>query len=138
MNRESLQEISRTRKREASSLLRARMFPGASYLVGYAVECGLKACIAKRTSRHDFPDKKSAADAWTHDLQKLVHLAGVWPDLQRDMQVSAALEVNWAIAKDWSESARYDLSKTRAQARELYSACTSRRTGILPWIRERW
>jgi hypothetical protein len=54
------------------------------------------------------------------------------------MQVSPALEINWAIVKDWSESARYDLSKTRAQAHELYSAWPSRRTGILPWIRERW
>jgi hypothetical protein len=138
MNREALQEISRTRKREASTLLRARMFPGAYYLVGYAVECALKACVAKRTNRHDFPDKRTAVDAWTHDLQKLVHLAGAWSDLQKDMQVSPALEINWAIAQDWSESARYDLSITRVQARELYSACTSRRTGILPWIRERW
>jgi hypothetical protein len=119
-------------------LLRAGMFPGAYYLVGYAVECALKACVAKRTNRHDFPDKKTTLDAWTHDLQKLVHLAGVWSDLQRDMHVSPALEINWAIAQDWSESARYDLSITRVQARELYSACTSRRTGILPWIRERW
>lgn len=114
------------------------MFAGAYYLVGYAVECALKACIAKQTNKHDFPDKKTATDAWIHDLQKLVRLAGVWPELEQDMKASPRLEVNWAVVKDWSESKRYDLSITRAEARDLYAACTTRRTGVLPWIRERW
>ena len=138
MNRETLHEISRVRKREAAALLRANLFPGAYYLVGYSVECALKACIAKQTARHDFPDKNLAVQAWTHDLQKLVQLAGVGPDLERDMRVSPALQVSWAIVKDWSESVRYDMSITGAQARDLYSACTARRSGILSWIRRRW
>lgn len=138
MNREALQLISRQRKREAATLLRAGMFPGAFYLAGYAVECALKACIAKQTSRYDFPDKRLSNEAWTHDLQKLVQLSGLWPELQQDMGTSAALQLNWTIVKDWSEAVRYDISVTRAQARDLYSACTTRRTGVLPWIRQRW
>lgn len=119
-------------------MLRARMFPGAYYLAGYSVECALKACIAKQTNRYDFPNKRVATEAWTHDLQKLVQLAGVWPDLERDMKASQALQLNWTIVKDWSEAVRYDTTITKAQARDLYSACTTRRTGVLPWIRERW
>ncbi len=138
MNREALQFISRQRKREAAALLRGRLFPGAYYLAGYSVECALKACIAKQTNKHDCPNKKLAGEAWTHDLQKLVQLAGVGSDLERDMKASPALQVNWAIVKDWSEAARYDMSITKAQAKDLYSACTARRTGILPWIRRRW
>ena len=56
-NREALQLISRQRKREAAALLRAKLFPGAYYLAGYAVECALKACVAKQTNKHDFPNK---------------------------------------------------------------------------------
>lgn len=138
MNREDLQSISRQRKREAAALLRAKLFPGAYYLAGYSVECALKACIAKQTNRHDFPNKKLAAEAWTHDLQKLVQLAGVGPDLERDMKASPSLQLNWTIVKDWSEAVRYDMTLTKAQARDLYSACTTRRTGVLPWIRRRW
>ena len=138
MNREALQLISTQRRREAAALLRARLFPGAYYLAGYCVECALKACIAKQTNRHDFPNKRLASEAWTHDLQKLVQLAGVGPELEKDMKASQALQLNWAIVKDWSESVRYDLTITEGQAKDLYSACTARRSGILRWIRERW
>jgi len=138
MNRLELQAISRQRKREAAALLHAGLFPGACYLAGYAVECALKACIAKQTKRHDFPDKHLANECWTHDLQKLVQLAGLGPDLNKDMNASPALQVNWAIVKDWDEGLRYDVTITAAQARDLYSACTRRRSGILSWIRRKW
>lgn len=138
MNRTVLQAISRERRREAAALLHSRLFPGAYYLVGYAVECALKACIAKQTNKHDFPNRRLATDCWTHDLEKLVQLAGIKQDLDRDMKTSPALQVNWAIVKDWSESDRYDITITAAQARDLYSACTRRRNGLLPWIQSRW
>ena len=138
MNRADLQRISMQRRREAAALLRAGLFPGAYYLTGYAVECALKACIARQVGKYDFPNKKLAQESWTHDLEALIRLAGVGPDLSRDAKLNAALQLNWAIVKDWSETARYDLTVTRAQARDLYSACTSRRNGILSWIRQRW
>lgn len=63
--------------------------------------------------------------------------AAAAPELDRDMKASPALQLNWTIVKDWSEAVRYDTSITAAQARDLYSACTARRTGILPSIRTR-
>ena len=138
MNRDLLQLISRQRRQEAAALIRAGMYPGAYYLAGYSVECAFKACIAKQTNRHDFPDKRLAAEAWTHNLEKLLQLSGFRPELERDLQASQALQLNWTIVKDWSEQARYNPNITGAQARDFYSACTRRRTGVLPWIRERW
>jgi len=66
MNRLTLQRLSRLRLKEARVLLREGMYPGAYYMAGYVVECALKACIAKQTSRHDFPDKQRAFDCHTH------------------------------------------------------------------------
>jgi HEPN domain-containing protein len=68
MNRTDLQEIAEIRLRESKALLAAGLFDGTYYLAGYAVECALKACIAKRTQEHDFPDKKLVNDSHTHDL----------------------------------------------------------------------
>ncbi len=137
MNRNSFQQISRIRTREARVLLDAGYYPGAYYLIGYAVECALKACVSKQVKRYDFPDKKLANEAFTHDLEKLVRIAGLAPDFKRERRTNLDLDLNWAVVKDWSESIRYEISVSEAQARDLYSACTGR-NGILPWIKKRW
>jgi hypothetical protein len=68
MNRTDLQKLSRMRVKEAKALLDAGQSCGAYYLTGYAVECALKACIAKQVRRNDFPDKRTVTESYTHDL----------------------------------------------------------------------
>jgi HEPN domain-containing protein len=138
MNRSSFQEISKIRVKEASALLNASHYPGAYYLMGYAVECALKACVARQVKQYDFPDKNLAIKAFTHDLEKLIRVAGLAPDFEMDRKTNQILDLNWAVVKDWSEAARYELGITEAEARDLYSACTARKNGILSWIRKRW
>ena len=137
MTRTDFHEITKLRVQESMALLNSGHFPGAYYLIGYAVECALKACVAKQIRRYDFPDKRLANEAYTHDLERLMRVAGLAPDFERDMSANPALEVNWAIVKDWSEAVRYEIGVTEPQARDLHSACTGR-NGILPWIRRRW
>jgi HEPN domain-containing protein len=72
VNRKDLQFLARTRLAEAKTLLGAGLPDGAYYLAGYAVECGLKACIARGTQRHEFPDKKSVDASHTHNLRDLI------------------------------------------------------------------
>jgi hypothetical protein len=72
VNRRDFQLLSAVRLKEAKALLEAGFPDGAYYLAGYSVECALKACIAKRTNRHDFPDKKRANESYTHNLTQLV------------------------------------------------------------------
>lgn len=138
MNRQELQEISRLRRREAAVLLKAKRFAGAYYLVGYSVECALKACIAKQTRKHDFPDKVIAQKAYVHNLEELLKLAGLERTLETDMKTSKNLELNWTVVKDWKETCRYTTSIADADARDLYAACTARKHGILSWIRDKW
>jgi len=138
MNRQELQEISRLRKREAATLLKAKRFEGAYYLVGYAVECALKACIAKQTRKHDFPDKAMAQKAHVHNLEELLKLAGLERALEADMKTNRDLELNWAVVKDWKETSRYTITIANSDARDLYAACTARKNGVLSWIRAKW
>ena len=107
-------------------------------MAGYAVECALKACVAKLVREHDFPDKKLANEAFVHDLEKLMRVAGLAPAFDRDKRANRALELNWAVVKDWSEASRYELGITEAQARDLYAACVELPDGVLPWIENRW
>jgi HEPN domain-containing protein len=137
MNRKVFQELTKVRVQEAHILLEAGGYPGAYYLMGYAVECALKACVSKQVKRHDFPDRKFSNAAYTHKLEELVGLAGLSQDFTNDRQTNRELDANWLVVKDWKESFRYDLGITRQQAHDLYDACTGQ-NGILPWIRKRW
>jgi hypothetical protein len=98
----------------------------------------IKACVAKQVRRYDFPDRKLANEVFTHDLEKLMSLAGLAQELKKEMDANKPLELNWAVVKDWSESSRYEIGTTEAQARDLYSACTARRDRVLNWIKRRW
>jgi len=138
MNRYDLRELARQRVREARQLLRARAPSGAYYLAGYAVECGLKACIARRTQRYEFPSRHTVNESHTHDLEKLLRLAGLERALAQDARARAALGVNWDTVKDWTEQSRYDVAMDMRRARDLYRAITGRRDGVLPWVRRYW
>ena len=138
MNRQELQDISKVRRKEAATLLNAKQYAGAYYLLGYAVECALKSCIAKQTKKYDFPDKVVVKKSYSHNLEQLLKVAGLDYQLKKDMEKNKTLEVNWSIVKDWKETSRYISSVSNAEAKDLYSACTSRTNGMLAWIKKKW
>ena len=113
------------------------MFEGAYYLAGYAVECGLKACIAKRTRRHDFPSKDFVRNSCTHDFSQLIKTAELEDQYRIDLDRDSRLAANWRIVKDWKEDSRYAVW-TQAQARALIEAITEAPHGVFPWIEQQW
>lgn len=138
MNRFQLQQLAESRIQDAAALLAAGRWAGAYYLAGYAVECALKACIARLTTQDDFPPKvKFVQDCYSHAVEKLLKAAGLKPDLDAATAANVVLYGNWEIAKDWDEATRYE-QKTQADAQALYDAITNTPDGILPWIRVRW
>src|SRR5204863_304605 len=55
VNRTEFQQLAEVRIKEAEALLAAGLWDGAYYLAGYAVECGLNACIANLFKAETFP-----------------------------------------------------------------------------------
>jgi hypothetical protein len=108
LNRGDLQQLADTRILDADALLQTGRWSAAYYLCGYAVECALKACVAKQTNLHDFPDKTLAQKSYTHDLLDLLDLAGLKLQLKLDtIPAPHPLGINWEFAKNWNERARY-------------------------------
>jgi len=103
-------------------------------LAGYAVECALKACIAKLVGLHDFPDKQLANDSHTHNLAALLRVAKLDDDFAN---ANTELKDNWIIVKEWSERSRYE-RHTVEDAKDLFAAITDSTDGVLPWIKARW
>lgn len=106
--------------------------------MGYALECALKASIAKQIKENDFPDKKLVNDSYTHDLRRLLDTSGLKQELQDAMDANPHLELNWSIAKDWSEGARYRHDITEPMARDIIDACTTEPDGVYHWIEKIW
>jgi len=138
MNRADLQGLAELRIQEAKLLLDNGFHQGAYYLAGYAVECALKACIAKKTRAHDFPDKELVQKLFTHDLEVLLRKAGLESELLSDAEGNATLERNWTLVKEWSEEARYSTASLIPFAEELFSAIIDPESGVLTWLKKRW
>lgn len=137
MNRTDFQVLAELRLRESKALFTAGFPEGAYYLAGYAVECGLKACIAKRTREHDFPDKKLVNDSHTHNLKSLLQLAELKAELDAVIEADPAMESILDKVQEWSESSRYQ-KKTAQEADTLLKAIENQTGGLLPWIRLHW
>jgi HEPN domain-containing protein len=138
MNRTAFQTLAKLRVREAKALLDNKRYEGAYYVLGYALECALKSCIAKQFGRHDIPDKNKVNDIWTHDLNKLLALSGLKTALDAERKANPSFDLNWTIAKDWSERARYEVSVSSQKAKDFYVAVTNRRNGVLSWLKKQW
>ncbi len=135
VNRKMLLKLAEIRLDEAQCLLRLRKYHGAYYLAGYSVECLLKAKIAGNVRKHDFPDKALANAAYTHELEKLVGLAGLKIELDQSLATNQDLSSNWSVVKDWKEDKRYDVSIKAHTARDMISSINDPINGIAQWIK---
>ena len=75
IRRSELRRLAEMRLGDAHSLLNARRYPASYYIVGYAVECGLKACIARRFHANATPERQLVNSAHTHSLENLIGVA---------------------------------------------------------------
>jgi hypothetical protein len=138
MNRTDLQTLAESRLADGIALLEAGRSAGAYYMLGYAVECALKAAIAKQIREHDFPDRQLVIDSYTHDLVKLLKISGLRKEFDERNTADPAFTVNWTTTKDWTETARYSTTITVVLARDLHSAITDPTSGVLPWLKTLW
>lgn len=118
MTRADLQRLTLARLQDAENLFNARRYSGAYHFAGLAVECAIKACIAKRTKRFEFAD-----------LQSL---------LEEERAQNPGFDQNWSIIIKWRIDSRYDLSNGRQAASLLIASITQQPDGVLPWLQVYW
>jgi hypothetical protein len=124
------------RAEDARTLLVKGKQLGAFYLAGYAVECALKACIAKKTKRFQFPPKPDEARRiYSHRLEELLDAAGLKDQRDKEMQSNPSFAANWNTVKAWTEECRYKTADLNGK--DMYNAVAGK-DGVLPWIKQRW
>jgi HEPN domain-containing protein len=137
VDRKDLQDLSKVRLKEATSLLNMGLYDGAYYLAGYAVECALKACIAKSTRRYEFPDKTKVNSSYSHKFRDLIVIAGLDEEHLEHTRIDPDFRKNWEIVQAWSEESRYRRHRPDA-AEKLLGAIGDRRHGVISWIKLQW
>ena len=113
---------------------------GAYYFAGLAVECALKACIARHTrTRSFFPTPQTVRACYSHDLPKLLQTAGLEVELERDSAIEPAIGVNWSVVSGWNCGAdsRYNVS-VDLKPLAFYAAVTAKPHGVIAWIEQYW
>jgi HEPN domain-containing protein len=137
-----LQDLAKARLKDARALLGRKRWAAAYYLTGYVIECALKSCVLRYLDATGiiFTDRdylKKLGDCWTHDLVKLVNLAGLDADFGAARGANQTLDHHWTVTKDWKETSRYE-EKTEAEAKLLYEAVTHDPDGVFRWIQSHW
>ena len=143
MYRKDFQKLATERLSDARILFDGGRFDAAYYLAGYAVECALKACIAKRSRHHQFPvSPEIARDIYTHDFNRLLKAAGLTRSVEATKEADSKLKVNWdGIVKDWNPKSRYDRNGTRVgkkKAEDMINAVADPDHGVLQCLRTDW
>ena len=131
-SRADFEKLTEIRMVEAKHLLIQEDWDGAYYLAGYAVEFALKIRMIARLMKSDsFPDRKLTENFYKHDLTVIRKSAG----LDDEMDEDGAVSPQWDTVKDWSKQSRYQIGKTKKEAKDFYDAIEN---GVLPWIKAHW
>src|SRR3989338_6844493 len=105
-----LDDIARARIEDATALLTAGRFDGATYLCGYAVEVALKARICRTLNWTEFPSTCSEFQAYrsfqTHELDVLLRLSG------QEARVKQNHFSHWNAVAVWKVESRYNVAGT--------------------------
>ena len=136
MNKDDLQKLVDIRVNEAKILLDNKYHLGAYYLLGYAVECALKAIIAKKVKQYDFPDRKLANDSHSHKISELAIVAEISEDLTDKEAHDEEFKSHRKIAKDWSEKVRYDHGLKLDIVHNFFNAVLNEKSGVLTCLKK--
>jgi len=139
IDRQTLRSVSLAKLKAAKILFNSRDFDTAGYLLGYVVECALKASVCKRLNLNQYPDTGRHKDVFaSHDFDRLLILSGHAKEI--DLSVNPDLFQNWSIlTKDWKPETRYNENVYNDHVvKDKIIALEDRSNGFLSWIKRKW
>jgi len=139
IRRETFKRVAIKKLEAAKILFAAGDYDTAGYLLGYVVECSIKAIICKRLRLTEYPDTGRHKDVFaSHDFDRLLMLSGYSSEVT--LTVNPDLFPNWStLTKDWKPETRYNegvYNKNVIQDKII--ALEEPKNGFLNWIKKRW
>ncbi len=123
--------LAQQHEKSARLLANDRVVAGQAYFhIGIAAECALKAYIMWKERLNSWPDNVLRPELYTHDLRKLVRLAGIL------LTTKDRVGPSWKVVLDWNRNQAYDPNlMPRRVARSMIEAAFGQE-GVVTWIRE--
>lgn len=137
LRRTDLQKIAQTKLKDALLLLDHHRYSNAYYLVGYAVEIGIKACIARQIAPETIPPKSFVDKIFQHRLPELIGLAGLKSELKSEQDRDTSFAASWNLVCQWSPEIRYE-NVDSYTAQLMVNAVNDETSGVMQWIRRFW
>lgn len=139
LNRIALKTATKAKLKAAKILFSAGDNDTAGYLLGYVVECSLKAVICRKLKISEYPDTGKFQNVFaTHEFDRLLLLSGYSAEI--DLSKNPSLFNYWSIlTKDWKPDIRYNGNiYTSAVIQDKLNALEDGRGGFLRWVKRRW
>lgn len=133
LTKKDLLALSKLRLDDAKLLLKEQRPCSAYYLAGYAIELAIKANISDQFQQGVIPDKGLVNATYSHDLAKLIGLAGLSTILKEEGKRDADFLVNWGIVSQWTEKSRYTFTDQQS-ATNIINAIIDDEHGVLQWL----
>lgn len=137
LKRSDLRAVAQAKLDDSLLLIENRRFSNAYYLSGYAIEIGLKACIAAQFVKDVIPDKAFVNEIYKHNLKGLVGVAGLTASLKAAQDEDQLLATNWALVAQWTPETRYEVIDSMS-AQAMLSAIIDPNSGVFQWIKRFW
>jgi hypothetical protein len=143
-NCSDLRLITKKRLSTTEILIKAEEWECAVYIMGYVLECGLKAVICKKLNLFEYPDKEKdpiSSFFKTHQFDRLLVLSGLRYIFSDKGPIDAYR--NWSeftieYIGDWT-SMRYSTRQWDEQkVKNLYTNLTDPNSGILTILKKKW
>jgi hypothetical protein len=114
----------------AALALKSRGLGSQTYFnSGLAVECALKAYIMRIERLNSWPSRASRPDLYTHDLRKLVQIAGI------PVTPSNPIAAAWNLVMQWDRNQGYDPSPMPRRVALGWFEAAFGTDGAVTWLR---
>lgn len=133
MNEHDFKKLSDQNVAAAKLLLNSGFNTQAYYLAGIAAECSLKAKISSKTKQGEFPPKNTS-DHYSHDINKLLKLAGLKDVADKEFKSQSAVGANIYTVRQWDVEARYNPGIASYTATSMVVSVTDELKGFLKWL----
>lgn len=124
--------------KSAMSLKRLGRRVDSAGLLSVCLEAEIKAIIARRERFNTWPSRRERPDLHTHDLARLIRVAGLDEELSRVVREEKLFSGAWRLVKDLTPVLRYSVGVISAsQLQEAFDAVQNSQHGVRQWLRSR-